>query len=234
MSNANAQQMPNNQSSRYDRLLREMQAEIDQLKAARNLDLATITALAGMGIRTSDFNGTDFAHPGSQGNYFGGDGLVANNIYLRPGSVGNDKLTTPVVPGVINSIATNFAVSHTAWTNTVSFNATVPAGCTQLLALATGMVYAVNPNTTGGSNGTGGDVLECRIGIGGTFGMAAGVSISGSNGQTSCPAAYAQLLTGLTPGGTVTLVTQSLTGFQAFAANSNNQANLCATLTWLR
>jgi hypothetical protein len=163
-----------------------------------------------------------------------GDLSISGTLELPNGSVNNAALVNPIVPNVVNQVATNFAIPASSWTTIVTNTVTVPAGFTQLLALATGMAFVVNPNTTGGSNGTGGDIVECRMGIGGTYGMGAGVSISGSNGQTSCPAAVAVLLTGLTPGGTVTLVTQATTGFQAFAANGSNQANLCAQLLWLR
>lgn len=155
-------------------------------------------------------------------------------LLLRPGSIGNDALTNPVVPGVVNEVNTGFGVLAGSWSDAVTFDAVVPADCSRLLVHASGMGFCVNPNTTGGSNGAGGDILELRVTAGSMIGMTNGVSISGSNGQTGITDHVAALLTGLTPGGSVTLKTQVMSGFQGFGTNPTNQANLSAILIWLR
>lgn len=160
--------------------------------------------------------------------------LEVNDITLRGGIIGNDALTTPVIPAVVNTIGTGFGLIAAAWSTVSTQTVTVPAGVTQLLAHASGMCFAVNPNNTGGSNGTGGDFIQARVCIGSVNGLTAGVAVTGSNGQTSVSCSVAALLSDLTPGSTFTITTQAASGIQNFSANGANQANTSATLLWLR
>ncbi|TPG12557.1 hypothetical protein [Pedococcus bigeumensis] len=187
------------------------------------------------GMESDDFDGDlDAGDAGTKGWSLNSARAAIGELFLRPGSITNDSLLQPVVPGVVNAVDTAFALVAASWTTLATQNVTVPAGCTQLLAHVTGMVFVVDPNTTGGSNGAGADVVQARVCVGATNGLTAGVSISGSNGQTSVSCSVAALLTGLTPGGTVTVKTQGATGYQNFASNGANQANASATLVWLR
>lgn len=172
---------------------------------------------------------------GVSGYQFKDDGDAEfNQLTLRGGIIGNDALASPVVPGVVNASSTGITVGTGSFGVVASQNATVPTGCTRLLAHATGMVYAVNPNTTGGTNGAGGDVMAALCAVGSTSGLTAGVSISGGNGQTSVSCSVAVLLEGLTPGSTVTFATKAQAVLQSFGSNATNQANISASLIWLR
>lgn len=228
-----ADNMPNDRPQDLMRRLGDIERAIRELRAARNLDQASITALAGMGIRTSDFDGTDFAHPGTVGNYFGGDGLVINQAYFRPGSIGNDALTNPVVPQVSNFQNTNFAVT-TSNTEVAGADVIVPDDCTRLLAHVSAHVYATNPNTTGGSDGTGSDALWCLASVGGVDGPRLGGPLSGSYGYTTSDGSVATLLTGLTPGSSIRIAAKAASAFQNFGADPVNTAYVTASLIWLR
>jgi hypothetical protein len=118
--------MPNDRPGELERRVRDLERLVQEMAAARTLENASITAAAGLGIRTSDFDGTSFANPGTHGNYFGGDGAVLNALYLRPGSISNTLLTNPVAFDGNGGATTNFAVTTTgsgsalgAVTNTV-------------------------------------------------------------------------------------------------------------------
>lgn len=139
-----------------------------------------------------------------------------------------------VIPGVVNQSASAITIGTGAFGDVVSVDAIVPDGCSTLLAHATGMVFVTNPNVTGGTNGAGGDILAALVNVGGTSGLTAGVSISGGNGQTSVSANVAVLLTRLNPGSTVTFKTRAQGVLQSFGANPTNQANVSATLLWLK
>jgi len=231
-----ADNMPNDRPGDMARRIADLERAVRELRAARNLDQGTITPAAGMGIRTGDFDGTDFAHPGTTGNYFGGDGLVANSLYLRPGSVSNDALTNPVIPDTASVRATNFAVSGGAFALLGTATKAVPAGFSQLLVTASGWLFARNPNTTGGVDGTGTDAMYCFVRVTGSDGnsdsTAYGQGISGFGGFTTATSGVSALKTGLT--GSVTLQIWGGTSVQSFATNAQNSATLSATLLWLR
>lgn len=183
---------------------------------------------------TSPFSGTGLSIPEPGVTQVDGN-LWVTGDFTADGKINNDALVDPVNPNVVNQVATNFAVAGGGFVTIVSFNATVPTGCTRLLAHLTGDAFVVNPNTTGGSNGAGSDIIIAQCSAGADDGLAMGTSISGSNGQTSVHCSLAALQTGLTPGDTVTLRVKAYGAFQSFgAANPSNQANLCASLLWLR
>src|SRR5690348_4794921 len=228
-----ADNMPNDRPGDMARRIADLERAVRELRAARNLDQGTITPAAGMGIRAGDFNGTDFANPGTVGNYFGGDGMVINQAYFRPGSVSNDALTSPVVPGVHKVNNNGFPVTL-SWAEVVGGNVTVPDNCTRLLATSSVWVYAINPNTTGGSNGTGGDTLWCYIDIGGSSGEVYGLGLSGSGGYTTATSGFSVLKTDLTPGGTLRIKGMASSGYASLGSDSFNAATISTTLIWLR
>ena len=228
-----ADNMPNDRPQDLLRRIADLERAMRELRAARNLDRATITASPGLGVRTADFDGTDFAHPGTRGNYFGGDGAVLNALYLRPGSVSNNALASPVVPGVAKARGTGFALA-TSFAEVAGLDIVVPDGCTQLLATATASVFAYNPNTTGGSNGAGGDALYAAIVLRGVASDTYAVGVSGNGGYATSTAAESFSFTGLTPGSSIRLSVQGASAYASLAANTNNRANGSVTLLWLR
>jgi hypothetical protein len=161
--------------------------------------------------------------------------VVGGTLSLPAGIINNDALTSPVVADIVNLTNTGFTVpANPTWGNAVSTTITVPPGCTQLLATCTAEAYAINPNTTGGSNGTGGDILDCRVLLNGSASAGYGIGLSGSNGFTSSSSSGSFHFSGLTPGATLSIATQVLAVYQAFGSNVDNKATINATLIWLR
>lgn len=230
-----ADNMPRDTAADMGRRFADIERKLRELSAARTLDRASITATPGAGIRTADFDGTDFAHPGTAGNYFGGDGAVLNSLYLRPGSVANDWLTSPVVPGIAREVATNFALTAGTLVEKAGTDLVVPDGCTRLLCTATGRLYAVNTHTTGGADGTGTDALYVALKLGtGSATLATPTGISGNGGFATTTTAESYSLSGLTPGSTLRLGVYGACGYVNFAANVDNRVSYAATLIWLR
>jgi hypothetical protein len=164
-----------------------------------------------------------------------GHAAITGTLSLPAGIIDNAALTSPVVPGIVNFTNTGFTVPvNPTWGNAAATTITVPAGCTQLLATCTAEAYAINPNTTGGSNGTGGDILDCRVLLNGSASTGYGIGLSGSNGFTSSSSSGSFEFSGLTPGATLNIATQVLAVYQAFGSNVDNKATINATLIWLR
>jgi len=159
--------------------------------------------------------------------------VVGGTLSLPAGIIDNAALTSPVVLGVVSLTNTGFAVT-TSWSDAAATTITVPPGCTQLLATCSAEVYAINPNTTGGSNGTGGDFLDVRVLLNGSGSAGFAIGLSGSNGFTSSSSSGSFVFSGLTPGATLAISAQSLAGWQALGSNVVNKANINATLVWLR
>jgi len=161
--------------------------------------------------------------------------VVGGTLSLPAGIIDNAALTSPVVPDIVNFTNTGFTVpANPTWGNAAATTITVPAGCTQLLATCTAEAYAINPNTTGGSNGTGGDILDCRVLLNGSASAGYGIGLSGSNGFTSSSSSGSFVFSGLTPGAVLNIATQVLAVYQAFGSNVDNKATINATLVWLR
>lgn len=215
------------------RLIQDLQRKVAELESARTLDRATITALAGLGIRTGDFDGTDFANPGTQGNYFGGDGAVLNDLYLRPGSVGNDALTNPLRVDCLYSADHGFALTTAGTTPLSSQTWQVPDGYTTCVVHITSRVFAYNPTV-------GLDYLTARSRVrrpstGYTFygaGLPIAVSDSGGSGTSSSPLAVR--LEDLDPGEDIVIEVQGWTAFAGWAADPGNTADIAGILLWTR
>lgn len=159
--------------------------------------------------------------------------LVVVGDFTAQGKVNNDALTDPVVGNVARASATNFSLS-TAWAEKAGVDLTVPEGCTQLLATVTGRLYAINPRTSGGADGTGTDALYVSVVLGAYSSTATPTGISGSGGFATSNCAEAFTLNGLTPGSTVRLGVQASSGYQSLAADVDNFVSLAATLLWIR
>jgi hypothetical protein len=150
--------------------------------------------------------------------------LTASGV-IRAGSLGNDALTSPLIPAVANMTSTAFAVT-TTWAEVVGVDLVVPADCTRLLVNATGRVYAVN-------NSAGADSLTTRVTLDLVNGQAFVMPLAVGAWDT-IGAALATLAEGLTPGGTLRLAAAAKTLATGFGANAGNTATITATLIWLR
>lgn len=181
----------------------------------------------GAAIKTADFDGTDFADPGTAGNYFAGDGCVLNALKLRPGSVDNDALTNPVRADSIYVTASDFALTTTGTTPLATQTWQVPEGMTTLVATLTGRVFAFNSTT-------GLDYLYGRVSVGGLYGSALPVAVTANSGSGTSISPYSGRLEELTAGQDVTFYVQGWTAFAGWSANVNNVADISGTLLWFR
>ena len=126
-----------------------------------------------------------------------------------------------------DSGASSFAVT-TTMTNRATATVTVPTGYTQALIFAAGQASAVN--TTGSL-----DTVYVGVSINGTDppGWASGQDVgpSGFGGATS---SVSGVITGLTGGGTFTIAARIRSAFAGWPANASNEANIDATVLFLR
>ena len=159
--------------------------------------------------------------------------LWVTGDFTVDGKISNDALTNPVLPQAVFANATGFTLTTTLNVK-VSVDVLVPAGYTRLAALATGAVYAVNPNTTGGSNGAGGDAISARTDVGPYFSAWMPEGVSGANGFSTQTSSLSTLIEGLTPGDTITIAERGMSNYQTMAADPSNRAYINAMLFWLR
>jgi hypothetical protein len=187
------------------------------------------------GVQSTGFDG-DLAtgNAGTTGWALDADSAALGKLYLRPGSIGNDSLTNPVDGKVGNVSASGFALTAGTFTELAGQNIVVPAGFTQCLATAGSTVFSYNPNTTGGSNGQGGDAIYAEVAFGGNYSHANPVGVSGSGGYATSFSAAGFELTGLTPGSTLRLSVYGCSAYQGLAANPDNYANAYCSIIWLR
>lgn len=178
-----------------------------------------VTAVSG------DFQSQSFV-PGSEGFRLRADGSAEFNGVL----IGQD---TPVQQGAPRTSAGSFSLTPT-WDTKATVSVTVPAGCTRAFATVLSRMYMLNPNNSGGADGTGTDAIYVKAAIDGNFTTATPTGISGSGGFATTFGFDAFELTGLTPGDTIDLIAQGKSGFQTLTASANNYINASAAITWLR
>lgn len=190
----------------------------------------------GTGMHANGDGGIDSDNfvAGTSGYSFKADGNAEfNDLTLRGGIIGNDALAEPVVPQVARLSASGFSLT-TTHVNKDSASLTVPSGCTRLLASVQGRLYVVNSNTTGGADGTGTEAIYVRLTVGANQSTATPTGVSGSFGFASTTGQDAFLLTGLTPGESVTFAVAGKCGYSSIPAYVDNYIIATATLIWLR
>lgn len=215
--------------------LAELETKVRRLSNASPYEGTGMAPNGANGVQSTDFDGNlDTSNAGTAGWAMNGQRAAFGELILRPGSIGNDSLTSPVDGKVGNVSASGFALSTGAFVELAGQNIIVPAGFTQCLAAAGSTVFAYNPNTTGGSNGTGGDAIYAEVAFGGNYSHANPVGVSGSGGYATSFSAAGFELTGLTPGSTLRLSVYGCSAYQGLGANPDNYANAYASLIWLR
>ena len=222
-----ADNMPRDAVGDLKRQIRDLERAVREMRAERRLDSATISAEPGKGIRVADFNGTDFANPGTVGNYFGGDGAVLNALKLRPGSVSNDELANPVASAVAHDDAQGFAVT-TSNVQILSATVPVPAGYSQALILNLAVAVTAYNNTAAV------DFLYCK---GYVNGVASGWQVGSMDVSSTGTGVGHDLSTGIVTGlsgGSITLTGKVSSAFGTWAADDVNVANLDASILFLR
>ena len=148
------------------------------------------------------------------------------NLLLRPGSVGNDILSNPAMPGTIYSSVTNFAVTTTN-TNILTKLVPVPDGFTIAHVSVIGRVFAIN-------NTAGLDYLYGETNIAGLNGWSLPLAVSDSGGSGTNVSAFSTILPDLTPGGSVSIQLAAHTAFGSWAADAVNTAEVSGSITWYR
>ena len=159
--------------------------------------------------------------------------VVGGTLSLPAGIVGNDALTSPVVPQAVYLQVSNFALT-TSEVTLASSVITVPAGFTSAIVTLIGQVRCYNLHSTGGSNGAGGDYVLSQPFAGSHYGNALGAILLGSGGDSYDITPLTAILTGLTGGGTFTVGIQGASYYVDMAANTYNSAVLSGNILWLR
>ena len=147
-------------------------------------------------------------------------------LFLRPGSIENDSLVSPVKPQYISASGTGFALATTD-AAVASSTITVPAGFTSAVVSVVGRVYATNPNA-------GYDYLVSVAKISGTGCANLPLLVGASGGSGISVTARSVVLPGLTSGGTFVVEVRAYVNTANWAANASNTAEISGTILWFR
>lgn len=166
-------------------------------------------------------------------NQFTVDGsMTVTGDFNAEGKINNDALVNPLNPTRVHTDAQDFSVpaASSGFATIASVAVTVPNGFTQMLVISMGA------NATAFNSGTSNDFLYVRGRINdsdsGGFVLGSSSVAAGDYGVASD--FRLRLLTGLTPGATVTFALQVQAAYDPWTANIANAANLDAALLWLR
>lgn len=188
-------------------------------------------------FRAAAFDG-DLAtkNAGSKGWALNDQVAAFGELILRPGSLGNDLLTSPILPDTADVRVKNFTVPASTYALLGTVAKPVPPGYSRLLVSASGWMFARNPNTTGGVDGAGTDAIYCFVRVVGSTGDSDsdpyGQGISGFGGFTTATSGVSDIKTGLA--GSVQFNIYGASSMQALPAHTQNSATLSATLLWIR
>lgn len=181
------------------------------------------------GIASDSFDGDlDAGSAGTTGWAMDADSAAFGELILRPGSVGNDSLTNPLQPIRVHDDASGFN-ANTAWATRLSVSATVPAGFTQLLIqnIASSVTMTNNTGTI--------DYLyvSVNVSVGALGGFSLGSPDVAPGGSGVATDLRTGLLTGLTPGATLTFSGDVSTAFGSWSGGTG-VGNLDVVGLWLR
>lgn len=202
--------------------LKALSDRIAELERGAQLRSAGITVSpAGMTVNSSlDVDGTLNV---------AGDAVFSGDLSVPNGSIKNAFLESPVVTDRGFSDADGFGLTTTR-TTLASFSVTVPAGYTQALVIADGVIFALNPTASV-------DYLYARVYIDSpvlnTWGRELLSMMGPNNGSAALAVNKQARLTGLTGG---QVITCRLTGYTAFAPMSAaaNGTSINAVLIFTR
>jgi len=158
--------------------------------------------------------------------------LVASTA-VRPGSLGNDALTSPVVPQAISGEVDNFGLT-VAGAAIIALPFTIPAGVTKACFLVTFELLVRNSRAVADQEGA-----TTEIDFGGTPSMAYLGNILRTVAAGQWPnepdiVSDAYTATGLTPGGTLTVQVYANSLGANWAASSGNYVKLRGFILWFR
>ncbi|SER80032.1 hypothetical protein SAMN05216199_1260 [Pedococcus cremeus] len=202
----------------------EIRKDREQARASRNG-----SPFFGTGFHPNGLGGMDSDNyeAGVSGYRFSDNGNAEfNDLTLRGGIIGNDALTSPVVPGVINDSSSGFGIG-TAYANVFTGSLPVPAGFTSAAISVVARVFALN----NGASGV--DYLRIRPVVGSNTGTAVPIAATNAGGSATAVTPMSVVLTGLS-GGTIALAIQALADFNAWPSDSLNRADLSGSVLWFR
>ena len=186
-----------------------------------------VTEVSGQ-MQSADFDGDLAAgDAGTTGWALNAARAAFGALFLRPGSIENDSLVSPVKPQAVYIEAQNFALSYTSAGTFVSLTVTVPAGFTSAVVSLVGRLFAINPNA-------GADYLSGVTKIDGIGGDSVPLLVGPSGGSGHNVSAFSRVLPGLTPGGTFILALLGNSNIADWAANASNVAEVSGTIFWFR
>lgn len=157
---------------------------------------------------------------------FGGAVAVTGTLSLPAGIIDNAALAHPVVPASFYAAASNFAVPN-AWTTVVEHSLTTPAGFSQAIVIAT--AWARIQNTSGAVASSYGTLASIN-GVAGPWDDDRAIPI---NYFGNLQATYATLVSGLTEGETIPILTRVFSS-PALSADPDNEATINGVVLWLR
>ena len=206
--------------------IRKLREQMRRLSNGSAFSGTPIRPQADGSVQSDDFDGdlaTDDA--GTKGWALSSLKAAFGELILRPGSIGNDALTNPVVPDQAFQGTGTFALTVSG-SNIITINKTVPAGFTSAVVNAAGSVAAINSTASA-------DALYCAVDVNGAGGNQFGMPVdAGSFGSLS--RGYSTVLTGLTAGATIATHLFASTGAAGWASNPANGADLSVTYLWFR
>jgi len=196
-----------------------------QARQAQRLQQSSAFARSGTSVTAKDVTEVDGTLNVVGNLNVSGPAAITGTLSLPAGIIGNDALTSPVVPSSQYVQVTNFGLT-VAWAAKATISVTVPVGFTTLQVMAASRIGAYNSTAIY-------DSLYSKITIGAATqgGFLTGV---GSGTAETSVSALTATLPGLTPGATVDIVLWGSTGSAAWAVDARNGADLSASLLWLR
>lgn len=183
-------------------------------------------------FKSGDFDGNlDTGDAGTTGWAFDRARAAMPELLLRPGSIGNDKLTNPVRGDVMLANASGFSLT-TDYTVLASQTWQVPSGFTRVAVSVLAKVFAYNP--TAGLDYLYARPRIVRVSDGADIaGTATPTAASGANGSGTSIAPGVAVIE-FDAGDSVRLEIQGRTAFGPWAANVGNGAEIAGSLTWYR
>lgn len=208
--------------------LRKIEEQLRRLSNASPFFGTGIHPTAGGGMDSDSFDG-DLAtnDAGTTGWAFNDQKVAVGELILRPGSIGNDSLTSPVVPGIVSDSTTTFAVTTTNGAK-LSGSIPVPEGFTSAAISVVARVFALDNDTTEPI-----DYLYSSVTVGGTTSAEVPLAVSDNGGSGTSISPLSVVLTSLS-----STVAYSVSAHSAFtnwgAADSLNRVNISGSVLWFR
>ncbi len=158
---------------------------------------------------------------------------VTGTLTIGAGLIPTEALASPVAGQVARASSSLFTLTTSYATLASATPVPVPAGFSTCQVVVFAQMYVVNPNTTGGSNGAGGDALYVKALISSSGTTATPTAVAGSSGYATTYAQDGFVLSGLAAGSSVTVSVQGKSAYAPIAPSAC-YVQVAASLTWTR